>query len=351
MTGVRGDGPMRPVHAALLAVLVVMAGCTSSQPPGGTGTDATDGDDGPDPPGRNGDGPRPAAPTGPAVFAIVEELMHRPDGSTWLRIPGTDGNLEQARYLRDRIARSGFDARLQHFNATLPLTGETWCRNVVADRPGDSPQTLILAAHFDSRLLADKDPDPDRRDEPVPGANDGASGVAVVLAIAEVLPETRHSVRVYFFDCEDQGDNTGGWAVGARHAADQLTSEAAGSVTAMVLFDLVGDTNLTIPREGYSHGAAPGLVDAAMGLADRLGLTVFQNETHIRVIDDHVPFLQRGVPAVDLIHLDRSEDGDPFPATHHTTFDDLDHLSAENLGQVAMLGYELTLHLDGWDPN
>jgi Zn-dependent M28 family amino/carboxypeptidase len=194
-------------------------------------------------------------------------------------------------------------------------------RNVVARR-GDAPAQVILGAHYDSRLVADQDTDPQMRQQAVTGANDGASGVAVLLELARVLPEeAAQTTWLVFFDAEDQGNISGwDWILGSRLFAESLEQLPE----AVVIVDMVGDANLQLPREGNSDEAVASEIWAA---AAELGyVDIFRDEIKYHMLDDHIPFIERGIPAVDIIDFD-------YPYWH-TAEDTLDKVSAESLQVV-----------------
>ncbi len=220
--------------------------------------------------------------------------------------------------------------------------------NVIASWQPDLRRRILLAAHWDSRPFADNDPDPARRSEPVLGANDGASGVAVLLEIARLLDahplERPIGVDIVLFDLEDLG------TVDPAVPEDQRVPFAMGSEMFVlhnpdyrpvwgILLDMVGDTNLRIPREGYSVRYAPEVVERVWAAARRVGATAFVDEDGPPIQDDHVPFLREGIPVVDLIQT-------PFPDTWHTTSDTPDRVSAESLGQVGRVLVEVV-----WGPD
>lgn len=174
-------------------------------------------------------------------------------------------------------------------------------------------------AHYDSRLSADNDPQPLNAALPVPGANDGASGVAVLLEIARVLPAGA-PVELAFVDAEDQGRLPGwDWILGSRALAESIPAPRA-----LILLDMIGDADLNIHPEKNSD---PRLTEEIWQTAAALGYgDFFPTQSKYRVIDDHVPFLERGVPAVDLIDLD-------YPYWH-TLADTPDKVSAHSLQVV-----------------
>jgi len=192
--------------------------------------------------------------------------------------------------------------------------------NVVASRDRELPQ-IILGAHYDTRLIADQDPVVNRRSQPVPGANDGASGVAVLLGLARSLPEDAVPVWLVFFDAEDNGGiEDWDWILGSSAFVQSLS----GPPTVAVIVDMVGDKDQQIyfERNSDPHFRAEIWdVAASMGHGD-----VFIAREKYAMLDDHTPFLTTGIPAVDIIDFD-------YPYWH-TTMDTPDKVSAESLQTV-----------------
>jgi Zn-dependent M28 family amino/carboxypeptidase len=192
-------------------------------------------------------------------------------------------------------------------------------RNVVGRR-GEGGQTWkILGAHYDTRLIADHDSDPEKRSQPVPGGNDGASGVAVLLELARTLP-TRMDQEIWlvFFDAEDNGDISGwDWILGSQAFVEQLE----GKPDAAVIVDMIGDADLNIHLERNSD---PALSAAIWAQAASLGYSrQFIPTPKYSMLDDHTPFLRAEIPAVDIIDFD-------YPYWH-TTGDTADKVSARSL--------------------
>jgi Zn-dependent M28 family amino/carboxypeptidase len=192
--------------------------------------------------------------------------------------------------------------------------------NLVGKRGTSDRGPILIGAHYDTRPKADRDPV--NQEAPVPGANDGASGVSVLLELAHVLPADLEGQEVWlvFFDGEDSGGlNDWEWSAGSAAYVDDLTV----APQAVIIVDMVGAATLRIPREATSDVV---LLDEIWDTAGELGAEAFVQELGVPIMDDHRPFLQRGIPAVDLIGL---------PYAHwHTTADTLDKLSAESLEQV-----------------
>jgi glutaminyl-peptide cyclotransferase len=191
-------------------------------------------------------------------------------------------------------------------------------KNVIARR-SDVPPEIILAAHYDSRLMAEKDPDPAKQQEPVPGANDGASGAAVLLELGRILPSNSVPVWLVFFDAEDQGSIPGWqeWSLGARAFVETFTLKPR----AVVVVDMVGDYDLNIHQEKQSDAR---LVREIWEVAKELGYgQYFLSEQKYSIMDDHVPFLNAGIPAVDIIDIEYRY--------WHTSYDTADKVSPQSL--------------------
>jgi Zn-dependent M28 family amino/carboxypeptidase len=251
------------------------------------------------------------------------------------RIPGSPGHENM---------RAWLIAELRRLRAasveTQTLTDSTLGRrlvihNVIARygaRPRRAtdppPRRLMLCAHYDTRPWSDQDPDSSRRDDPVPGANDGASGVAVLLEVAELLARepAPAEVDLVFFDAEDQGriDQPHEYALGARAHAAALGERRP---LAAILFDTVGDRDLNIHPEVHSAERAANLVALVLEGARVTGARHFHPGPKYRMTDDHVPLLEAGIPAVDVIDFDY----EPW----HTHRDLPDQVASESLAEVA----------------
>ncbi|HEU0294055.1 MAG TPA: M28 family peptidase [Anaerolineales bacterium] len=231
------------------------------------------------------------------------------------RIPETDGHAKTVEWIREELVKAGWQVEIQESEALgHPI------RNIVAKRKDASPQ-VILGAHYDTRLHADSDPDPETSLKPVPGANDGASGVAVLLELARTLPEDTGDLWLVFFDAEDNGRFEGwDWILGSR----EFVKNNAVQPRAVVIVDMIGDADLNIYKERNSN---PELTDEIWAVAKGLGYEkVFIPEYKHSMLDDHTPFLEAGIPAVDIIDFD-------YPYWH-TIEDTPDKVSAESLETV-----------------
>jgi Zn-dependent M28 family amino/carboxypeptidase len=191
-------------------------------------------------------------------------------------------------------------------------------RNIIAKR--GQGNLIIIGAHYDTRPRADQDPM--NPNEPIIGANDGASGVAVLLELARTLPLTiNKEIWLAFFDAEDMG-GIDGWpfSVGAEYVANSLKTKPQ----AVIVLDMIGDRDQQIYYEGNSN---PDIQKAFFNTAAELGYRAnFIPEIKWHMTDDHTPFLARGYPAIDVIDFD-------YPYWH-TLQDTCDKISAESLERV-----------------
>ncbi len=203
-------------------------------------------------------------------------------------------------------------------------------RNIIADRGPKDPGTwIVIGAHYDSRITADQEKNAEDRQQAVPAANDGASGVAVLLGLARTLPELPDKrVTLAFFDAEDQGKVMGwpDWCLGSQLLAEQY-GKLDRKPDAVIVIDMIGDADLNIYREKNSD---PDLTDTLFSLARDLDLAgQFIDSEKYAMYDDHIPFLEKGIPAADLIDFD-------YP-WWHTLGDTADKLSEESLQAVYKL--------------
>ena len=243
------------------------------------------------------------------------------------RVPGTTVHQETAAYLfaelekyADEVVFQPFE--FQHQDRTIQMN------NILARFGEDSGGKMLLAAHWDTRPFADRDPDPANRNTPILGANDGASGVAVLLEVARVLKSkpSPMPVIIVLFDGEDYGRTVSTMFLGSTHFAKNMEGWKADFG---ILLDMVGDRKLELPMEGYSWNAARSLTEAIWRRAEELGLPAFQHRLGPAIMDDHLPLIQSGVPTINIIDFD-------YPHWH-TVEDTPDKCSPESLEIVGRL--------------
>jgi len=243
------------------------------------------------------------------------------------RITGTESNQKCAGYIAEQLRQAGWSVEFQNFTYRGTLA-----RNVIGRANVGKGPIIILGAHYDTRRWADRDPAHSR--DPVPGANDGASGVAVLLELARVvnLGEVHHEIWLAFFDAEDNGGIDGwDWIVGSTYMANSLSIQPQ----AMILVDMVGDTEQDIYFDGNSD---PALSQKVWQIAAQLGYgDHFIPRVKYTVIDDHVPFAQRGISSIDIIDFDY-----PYWHTVADTADKVSPDSLERVGQTLQVLLETT---------
>ena len=252
------------------------------------------------------------------------------------RLPGSAAHAQAVAWIQAGLAESGWEVEIQEG----AYQGQK-VQNIVA-KIGEGQPLLLLGAHYDTRMFADADPDPANHNLPVPGANDGASGVATLMELGRVLPaRLAHldgrpgQVWLVFFDAEDNGRIPGwDWIMGSRAFVETLEAEPA----ATVIIDMIGDADLNIYLERNSNVA---LREEIWGIAAELGYgDQFINEVKYSITDDHTPFLEAGLPAVDIIDFDY-----PYWHTVQDTPDKVSAASLQVVGDTLVAWIELRLDL------
>ncbi len=255
------------------------------------------------------------------------------------RVPGTAGHKACLNYLTETLRLFADRVQTQQFIFTFgsPPQSAT-ATNVIADFNPQHSRRVLLCAHWDTRPWADQDPDPANHKKPVLGANDGASGTAVLLEIARLLHRQKPDVGIdiVLFDAEDAGmygkDRT--FAQGSAAFARQNTSYKP---EFGILLDLIGDKDLQVYQEIYSATYAPDLVKRVWDIAAYLGIHEFIPEQKYAVFDDHIPLLEAGIPCIDIIDFD-------YPYWH-TVQDVPENCSAASLEKIGRVVVHLIYNL------
>lgn len=267
------------------------------------------------------------------------------------RTMGSEAHEACGQWVADQLRLRGAEVTTQPAVFTLYDGTRVAGYNIIATFRSDSVENdsadgsrLMLCAHWDSRPWADNDPDEAHWRTPVLAANDGASGVAVLLELARMFEQKRPSmtVDIVLFDAEDCGtpdfDNPDGadtehtWCLGSQHWASQPHTSPA-SVRFAVLLDMVGSEQTVFRKEGFSQRYAPAVLDKVWAAAQRMGhSSLFSFDAGSYVTDDHLPVNGAGVPCIDLVG--GNADGSGFPATWHTIDDNMQHLSLQTLQGV-----------------
>lgn len=250
------------------------------------------------------------------------------------RPPDSEAHKKTRDFLFNELKKHADFATLQPFTSEVDIVGgppkrkKLKMNNIIAEFGSKHTETLLLAAHWDTRPCADLDPDEDKQLLPILGANDGASGVAVLLEIARILklkPPPRRIV-IILFDGEDYGKSTDQMFFGSRYFAKNM---GKWKPDYGILLDMIGDKDLEIPIEQYSWVANREYTDSIWKRAIQLGLTPFQRRLGPAIMDDHVPLIEVGIPMVNIIDFD-------YPHWH-TLEDTVDKCSPKSLEIVGKL--------------
>ena len=252
------------------------------------------------------------------------------------RNPNSTGHQEFLAYLRSELSVLADTVRLQEFTHR-GYGGELLrLRNVIASFKPEEESRVLLCTHWDTRPRADRDPDPARRNEPMVGANDGASGVAVLLELARIFRQSPPPVGVdlVFFDGEDYGleGDTPNYLLGSRYFAANKAPDYVPRFG--ILLDMIGDAQLEIPREGHSMSFAPDIVDMVWEKAAALGYQQFAHWTDEPITDDHLPLNAVGIKTIDLIDFSYPDETHRYWHTHADTPDKCSAESLEAVGTV-----------------
>lgn len=282
-----------------------------------------------------------------AYAYVAQQVSYGP------RVPGSTASSACADWLEGKLREFGAERiNVQHAQIKAYNGDALNIRNISASVNPSAAKRILLLAHWDSRPWADHDPDPAMQDKPIDGANDGASGVGVILEIVRQLQvkSPNIGVDVLFVDAEDYGrregdgedsENEDSWALGTQHWVANPTIPLE-SISYAVLLDMVGGKNAVFPREYFSQQGAPYIVDEVWKAGSRSGHSSrFVNELGGAVIDDHVYLLRAGVPAIDIIESVNPKTGS-FNPTWHTHADNIDNIDKETLRAV---GETLLTHI------
>jgi hypothetical protein len=247
------------------------------------------------------------------------------------RVPGTPGHARTLEVLLNHLEATADRVSTHRFREVSALdSSHVEYVSAIGVFNERAKKRILFGAHWDTRPFADRDPDPKKRNEPVPGANDGGSGVAVLLELASALRARPPQIGVdlVFFDAEDSGieHRPETYARGSR----RFVAENPGYRPSFaVILDMVGRRGTKIPKEGNSFALAGPLVESVWAIGRRSGITALLDSVGPAVMDDHIPFLSVGIPAIDLIDL-----SDP---AWHTTGDLPENCSPEALAEMGEL--------------
>jgi glutaminyl-peptide cyclotransferase len=247
------------------------------------------------------------------------------------RVPGTPAAKKAGDWIISQMRARADTVIVQSFTYTTADGKKLPLRNILARFRPDLKERVLYLTHWDSRPISESALTEAEKKMPVPGANDGASGVGMFIALGDVLKKTKPTVGVdlLFTDGEDYGQFGPPQVdvlIGAKYFATHLPSPDYKPLFG-VLWDMIGDKDLRIPYEMISFQQAPEVVSRVWQTAADLGYgNVFVQESGGEVIDDHVPLLNAGLRVIDVIDL-------TYPP-HHTPQDTMDKISAKSLATV-----------------
>ena len=285
------------------------------------------------------------------------------DSITWQtdlgpRLPGSNSSAELRRSITENLSEFTFEES-SHNRENFTLT------NLVGTfSPQNSTgQNVVFVAHYDSRYIAERDDNESKRKQPIDGANDGASGVAVLIELGKIIPnlDLNHDVTLFFTDAEDQGI-TGGfhpltWSYGAYAWVENLTENYKHNISAYIVIDMIGDAYLDFTKVKDTSSelwdtitpiaAALGMMESELDCEGNYGNPIYNPNEARGVIDDHVPADDAGIPAINFIDINYGENASTFGGYWHTHNDTADKVSAESLGYIGNL-LELGLITSAW---
>lgn len=264
------------------------------------------------------------------------------------RVSGTEENRLCREYLVNELKRHGAqNVNVQHGEVTAFNGDRLPIGNIMGSYNPDAKDRILLLAHYDTRPWCDSDHNEENRMKPVLGANDGGSGVAVLLEVARHLNKTEAPVGVdiLFVDAEDYGQSSGfsthdsSWCLGTQYWVDNIPYSVDSLPRYAVLLDMVGGAGAKFHREYFSDKSASKLVDKVWSMAARSGYeNRFVNKPGGAVVDDHIFINAAGIPAIDIIESKNDATG-TFAPTWHTTDDTLENIdpsSLEAAGQTVL---------------
>lgn len=230
------------------------------------------------------------------------------------RIPGSQSHSHALEYIQAELSDAGWSTTLQK-----GIYQGHEITNLISYRNTANP-SIILGTHYDSRIVADNDQN-NHENDPVPGANDGASGVAVLLELARTLPRETPPLWLVFFDAEDNGNIPDwDWILGSRYFVKNFYENPK----AVIIIDMIGDRDLQIYQEANSD---PHITQEIWDTANKHGYSdVFLPEIKYSMLDDHTPFIEKEYPAVLIIDFD-------YPYWH-TLSDTTDKVTPKSLKSV-----------------
>jgi glutaminyl-peptide cyclotransferase len=277
--------------------------------------------------------------SGDSAYAFVEKQV-----AFGPRVPGTEAHAECAGWMAGKFRSYGADVLVQEAQVKVYDGSQVPMKNIIARFQPEKSNRILLMAHWDSRPFADHDPDPARRDTPIDGANDGGSGVGVLLEIARGLQSqaTTLGIDIILFDVEDYGapshkaveSKSEYWCLGSQYWS--RNPHISGYFARYgILLDMVGAPNAEFTQEEVSRYYAQSVLDKVWSAGNSIGYgRFFTYQKTNQLIDDH-RFVNEiiGIPSIDIIQYDATTESN-FNAAWHTQKDDMSNISRETLTAV-----------------
>ncbi len=259
------------------------------------------------------------------------------------RVPGSEAHAQCAEWFIDFFKDKADTVYVQNFRTRLYNGKGIDGKNIIASFNPQAKKRILLGAHWDSRPFADHDPDEKNWNTPIDGANDGASGVGVLMEVARVLKENPMStgIDIILFDLEDYGApqylnlmTNDDWALGSQYWSKNPHVFNYRAYFG-ILLDMVGAPNPKFPKEYYSQQFAPSLSNDVWRIARELGYSdYFTNEIGHPINDDHIYVnVNANIPMIDIIHLENNEESSFYPYWH-TLKDNIEQIDPKTLGMV-----------------
>ena len=294
---------------------------------------------------------KPAAQPAPQVKQVVIPDFNADSAYNYVkkqldfgpRVPGSVAHKQCAEWFVDFFSDKADTVYVQDFRTRLYDGRGIDGKNIIAAFNPEAKKRILLAAHWDSRPFADHDPDKNNWNTPIDGANDGASGVGVLMEIARILNDNpvNIGVDIILFDLEDNGApyflnlmTNDDWALGSQYWAKNPHIYNYRAYFG-ILLDMVGASNPKFPKEYYSQQFAPALSNDIWKVARELGYDeYFTNELGHPINDDHiyVNAIAR-IPMIDIIHLENNSESSFYPYWH-TVKDNIEQIDPKTLGMV-----------------
>ena len=273
-----------------------------------------------------------------SAYAYLEKQL-----SFGYRVPGTKEHKACGQWIISKVTENGATVTVQDFTSNFFDKKAVPSFNIIASYSPELKDRIIIAAHWDTRLIGEKDLK--LKNKPIMGADDGASGVANLLELSRLLKDLKLPIGVdlMFFDAEDNGTDNGGWCQGSEYWSKNK-HKADYSARFGILMDMVGAKNARFGYEGYSKQYAGDVLEKIWNLAQGMGYTdLFVEENTGPIMDDHYYLISNaGIPMVDILNRPmKTESG--FADHHHTQSDNIAVIDKRTLGAVGKVVTEVII--------